>query len=77
MTILLQNLPPDVEAELRRRATATGQSIEQVVVELIQIGLSSGELDENLQAVIGTWVDDPEFEAAIAEFERVDPEAWR
>lgn len=77
MTILLQNLSPDLEAELRSRAAATGQTVEEVALQAVQAGLPLSGLDEHLRAVIGTWVDDPAFDAAIAGFERLEPEQWQ
>jgi hypothetical protein len=77
MTILLENLPPELEHELRERARQCGQSLEQVALAALTAGLAAGGLDASLRSVIGTWVDDPEFDAAIAEFERVDEKAWQ
>jgi hypothetical protein len=31
----------------------------------------------DLDDLIGTWQEDPAFDAAIADFERVDEEVWR
>lgn len=76
MTLILENLPPEVESEMRERAKASGQSIEQVALAALIAGMSATGLDEHLRAVIGTWTDDPDFDAAIAEFERVDEKAW-
>lgn len=69
MTIILQNLPAELEAELTQRAQASGQSLEQITIDAVRNGLSMMGLDEHLRAVIGTWVPDPEFDAAIADFE--------
>ncbi len=77
MTILLENLPPELEVELRARAQQTGQSIEQVAVAALTAGLATSGLDSSLRAIIGTWVEDPEFDKAIAEFERIDEKAWQ
>ncbi len=77
MTLVLENLPPEVESEMRERAKASGQSIEQVALVALVAGIASTGLDEHLRAVIGTWVDDPDFDAAVGEFERVDEKVWR
>ncbi|HET6423343.1 MAG TPA: hypothetical protein VFG20_06650 [Planctomycetaceae bacterium] len=77
MTLILKNVPPEVETEMRARAQASGQSLEQVALAALMAGMSTTGLDEHLRAVIGTWVDDPDFDAAVAEFERVDEKAWR
>lgn len=31
----------------------------------------------DLDALIGTWQEDPGFDRAITDFERIDEEAWR
>jgi hypothetical protein len=31
----------------------------------------------DLDFAIGTWVEDPEFDKAIEEFEKIDPELWK
>lgn len=77
MTLVLENLPPEVESEMRERAKASGQSIEQVALAALIAGMSAAGLDEHLRAVIGTWTDDQDFDAAVAEFERVDEKVWR
>lgn len=77
MTLILENLPPEVESEMRERAKASGQSVEQIALAAIVAGMSATGLDEHLRAVIGTWVDDPDFDATIAHFEQVDEKAWR
>jgi len=77
MTIILKDLPAELEAELKHRAQATGQSLEQTAIDAVRNGLSVMGLDEHLRAVIGTWVPDPEFDAAIADFEQVDQDQWQ
>lgn len=77
MTLVLENLPPEVESEMRERAKASGQSIEQVALAALIAGMSAAGLDEHLRADIGTWTDDQDFDAAVAEFERVDEKVWR
>lgn len=77
MTIVLQNVPADLEAELMQRAKTTGQSLDEITLDAVRNGLSMSGLDEHLQSVIGTWVPDPQFDAAIADFERVDQDQWQ
>ena len=36
-------------------------------------GNDVGDLDD----LAGSWVDDPEFDAIIAEMDQVDPELWK
>ena len=34
-------------------------------------------IHRDLDDLAGTWVDDPEFDAVVAEMDRVDPELWK
>ena len=42
MTLVLDNLPQQVDAALRARARAEGKSVDQVAVEALQSGLGLG-----------------------------------
>ena len=76
----IRSVPPAVDRALRRRARLTEKSLNAVLIETLARGL---ELDAkpqehtDLDALIGTWQEDPAFDRAIADFETVDQEAWR
>ena len=58
---------------------AEGKSLNAVVVEALARGLDleagpAGHAD--LDHLIGTWQEDPAFDRAVADFERVDADAW-
>jgi len=65
---------------LRRRAKEEDKSLNTVVVEALARGL---ELDSkpvehtDLDFLIGSWQEDPAFDSAIKDFERIDEEAWK
>jgi len=76
----LRGVPKHVDQALRERAARCGKSLNQVAVEVLEggLGLTDGERRfHDLDDLAGTWVDDPGFDAAIAEMDRVDPELWR
>ena len=75
----LRAIPPAIDSALRRRAKQEAKSLNAVAIEALARGL---ELDAmcvahtDLDALIGSWQEDPAFDRAIADFERVDEEAW-
>ena len=76
----LRAVPPAVDRALRRRARQEAKSLNTVAVEALARGL---ELDAkpvqhtDLDGLIGTWQEDPAFDQAVAEFERIDADAWK
>jgi hypothetical protein len=76
----LRRIPPRVDRELRRRADAQRQSLNDVAVQALECGLGLADQPvryHDLDDLAGTWVDDPEFDDAIAQIDKVDPELWR
>jgi hypothetical protein len=76
----IRTVPPAIDRALRRRAKQEAKSLNAVAVEALARGL---ELDAkpvehtDLDALIGSWQKDKAFDRAVAEFERVDEEAWK
>lgn len=76
----IRAIPLSVDQALRRRAFEESKSLNAVAVEALARGL---DLDakpieyDDLDALIGTWQEDPGFDQAIADFERIDEEAWK
>jgi hypothetical protein len=55
-------------------------SLNIVLVEALQRGLELAAKPvehTELDGLIGSWQEDPAFDRAIADFERVDAEAWK
>ena len=80
MQYTLRAIPADIDRALRRRAKQEAKSLNAVAVEALARGL---ELDakpvehHDLDALIGSWQEDPAFDRAIADFKRVDEEVWK
>jgi len=76
----LRAVPSVVDRALRRRARQESKSLNTVAVEALARGL---ELDAkpvqhtDLDGLIGSWQEDPAFDRAVAEFERIDAVAWK
>lgn len=76
----IRSIPAAADRALRQRARQEGKSLNQVVVEalLLGSGLAQPQLTfADLDPCIGTWQDDPEFDAATAALDVVDPNLWR
>jgi len=80
MQYTLRNIPPAVDRMLRRRAGREEKTLNDAAIEALMRGL--GVADEpvryrNLDDLAGTWVEDPEFAAALADQHRIDPGLWK
>lgn len=76
----IRAIPPTVDQALRRRAREESKSLNTIAIEALARGLDLGAKPSehhDLDALIGTWQDDPGFDQAVAEFERIDEEAWK
>ena len=76
----LRAVPKPIDRALRRRARQEAKSLNTVAVEALARGLElEGKPIEHtdLDALIGSWREDKAFDRAVADFERVDPEAWK
>jgi hypothetical protein len=67
-----------VDHLLRKRARRQGKSLNEVVLEAIRSGLEMPEpAFDDLDDCIGTWQDDPDFDAALKRQDMVDRKLWR
>jgi hypothetical protein len=80
MTYTLPNVPEEIDRALRARAAAEEKTLEQAILDSLarDLGVSpaSGKR-RDLSDLAGTWVEDPEFDAAIEAQSQVDPELWK
>jgi hypothetical protein len=76
----LRSIPPAVDEALRKRARQEGRSLNTITLEALARGLDlEAEPTQytDLDALIGSWQEDPGFDDAVATFERIDEEVWR
>jgi plasmid stability protein len=76
----LRKVPDYVDRALRQRAKEQHKSLNEVALEVLERGLGlAGETvrHSDLDDLVGTWVDDPEFDRALEEMDQVDSELWR
>ncbi len=76
---MIRGIPERVDELLRRRAKGEGKSLNRAALEALARGLDLTEEQQefhDLDDLAGTWVADPEFDRAIEEMDRVDPDLW-
>ena len=75
----IRTVPLAVDKALRRKAEQEGKSLNQAAIDALCAGLglvNDKPVHTNLDKYIGTWIEDPEFDAVMAEHDVVDPEKW-
>ena len=80
MQYTLRNIPREVDRALRLRARREGRSLNEVAVEALAHGAGVSKAPvrhRELGGIAGSWVEDPEFDAALRDQDRVDPELWK
>jgi hypothetical protein len=76
----IRKVPPELDSVVRERAAQYGQSMNDVLIDALKKGLGATDQpfrNHDLDDFIGTWVDDPEFDKAIADMDRIDPDLWK
>ena len=80
MQYTIRKIPPHVDMELRRRADKERKSLNEVALQALERGLDLVDppiRHHDLDDLIGTWVEDSEFDRAIEEMDQVDTELWQ
>ena len=76
----VRNVPRKADEVLRSRADELRVSLNHLLRQaLLKEAGMSGTADQtyhDLDAFVGSWQEDAEFDAIIAEQDRVDPEKW-
>lgn len=80
MQYTIRGISPELDRALKERAKATGRSVNQLVLDLfwqLVATQPSSVKRRQLTDLTGSWQEDAEFDAVLAEHEQVDPEMWR
>ena len=75
----IRDVPGRVNAALRIYAAEEGVSLNQAAVDILAKGLGvtgREKVYHDLDHLAGAWVEDPEFDRAIEEMDKIDPEMW-
>lgn len=79
MQYTIRNVPDYLDAALRGSAREKGKSLNEAAIEALARGVGlSGRRNRqrDLGDVVGSWIEDPPFERALAEQDTVDKEMW-
>lgn len=79
MTLTLANIPRELDQVLRERALSEGKSVDEVALNAIRagLGLVTTRKSRDLSEFVGSWIEDPEVDAALKDQDRIDPELWK
>jgi plasmid stability protein len=80
MQYTIRNIPDYLDAALRRAAREQGKSLNDVAIEALVRGAGLGDQPvkrRDLSDIVGTWEEDPAFDAAIADQDTIDEEMWK
>lgn len=75
----IRGVSAQVDAALRRKAEKEKVSLNEAALKVLAKGLGVAETPSeyhDLDELAGTWVDDPEFDKAIADMDQVDEGLW-
>ncbi|HTQ08984.1 MAG TPA: hypothetical protein VMI31_02825 [Fimbriimonadaceae bacterium] len=73
----VRGVPAEVDRILRERAKRRKVSINQVILEELTTATVGARQVADFSDLVGRWVEDPGFDAAVAQNRRVDPEDWQ
>lgn len=78
----LRGVPPHVSRALRKIAKQQDKSINQLILEYLNrlVGVTepvSAAVYSDLDRLIGSWRDDPDFDQALIAQSNIDPELWK
>jgi hypothetical protein len=79
MQYTLRNIPPALDRALRAMARREGKSLNEIAIRALARAVGLGDVavrQRDLSDLAGTWQDDPEFDAALAEQDRIDESLW-
>ena len=75
----IRNVPEEVDRALRKQAKANGKSLNDIALEALRraTGVDAPVRHHDLDDLIGTWVEDPEFDRILEAQRQIDEELWR
>ena len=79
MQYTLRNIPAALDRALRELARREGKSLNEVAIRALARAVGLGDTavrHRDLGDLAGTWQEDPEFDAALAEHDQIDESLW-
>ena len=76
----IRNVPEHVDRLIRQKASKSGKSLNAVLLEILNggVGVAENPVEyHDLDELAGSWVADPDFDAAMEAFESIDKDLWK
>jgi len=73
----IRNVPPEVDKALRRKAAQKSVSLNQVILEELTRIAEIRHKYADFSDLVGKWIPDPDFDAAIAAQRQIDWDKWK
>lgn len=80
MQYTIRQVPEQIDRLIRQRAKQSNKSLNAVLLEVLQrgIGVSDKPAEyHDLDHLAGSWVDDPDFDDAMKDFDTIDEALWK
>lgn len=78
MTISLRNLPPEIERAIVGKSEREGISLNKAATQLLERAIRPASRNSDFDEFAGSWSAEAasEFDAALENMRRLDPEDW-
>jgi len=76
----IRNVPQALDRVLRRKAQSEKRSLNEIALEALHRGAGVTGIDHpftDLDALINSWEEDPDFERALSQQDVVEERPWR
>jgi hypothetical protein len=76
----IRAIPVRIDTALRSRAHREQKSLNALVVEILSASVNADSPStkrRDMSKYSGVWKDDPEFDRALEQFERIDEDMWQ
>ncbi len=76
----IRGVPVRVDRALRVKSRREGRSLNQLAIEALRRFVDVPEepaSHRDLDDLVGSWIEDPEIDAALDEQRRIDEDIWR
>jgi hypothetical protein len=76
----IRQVPKHIDRSLRQKSKKARQSLNEAAIDALSKGLGLADVRpryHDLDALAGTWEEDPGFDTAIAAQDQVDPSLWK
>ena len=80
MQYTLRRIPPALDEALRERARQEGRSLNEIALGALARGMGvaeEGTRYRDLSDITGSWIADPEIDAALVDQDAIDEDLWK